>query len=313
MMKNPSTLSLRLYIISLYIFSFFTFAPAQTEKAVLILQGGEGIACQIKRISHGYLYFEAATKSLRFKYGDFIETEKIAAVRLGDGRTLTLKEFLAARGLSQPATVSLMPEPQQKSLPEVSPQNALPSPSGPGLRLTNRLLDSTQAESGIGLRLPELSPQPSAAELSYPELANLLAEAGLIGKLLNEINSGVLAGRVLTKSQKELLNAMAQAPAWNARKNALREAHRAAAEAFNNLMQRQPDALGREFRFQPATRKHAFEEFVEFLQTQNTLHFQEKWQPAETLFGESAATALRDILSNYDDWYFLFGEALEKR
>jgi hypothetical protein len=43
------------------------------------------------------------------------------------------------------------------------------------------------------------------------------------------------------------------------------------------------------------------------------VHFQDKWAQVVTVFGKDAATALQDILNNYDDWYFLFGEAVEKR
>ncbi|MCG3118807.1 MAG: hypothetical protein ALAOOOJD_01082 [bacterium] len=289
---------------------------AQADKATLLLQGGEELPCQIKRVAHGYVYFEAATKSLAYKYGDFIEVEKVAALRLNDGRTLTLNEYLVARGWSQPAADSPAPQmrPQTATAPAAPPRST-PSPSGPGMRLSRQALDSSQAANAIGLRLPDLPlpPAEAAVEFDYAELANLLAEAGLVGKLLNEINSGVLVGRLLTKSQKQLLDVIAQNPVWTARKNALREAQRVAAAEFNRLTRRQPEVLGREFRFQPVTRNHAFEEFVQFLHLQNVLHFQEQWQKVEAVFEENAATALRDILSNYDDWYFLFGEALEKR
>lgn len=293
-----------------------TLNYAQTDKATLLLQGGEELPCQIKRVAHGYVYFEASTKSLAYKYGDFIEVEKIAAVRLSDGRTLTLNEYLAARGWSQPAAESPAPQMRPQAATEsAAPRRSTPSPSGPGMRLSRQALDSSQAANAIGLRLPDLPPPPAEAdvEFNYAELANLLAEAGLVGKLLNEINSGALVGRLLTKSQKQLLDVIAQNPVWTARKNALREAQRVAASEFKLLIQRQPEALNREFRFQPATRNYAFEEFVQFLHLQNALHFQDQWQKVETIFGEDTATALRDILSNYDDWYFLFGEVLEKR
>jgi len=308
--------------IALLIICSAALAQAQAEKAVLLLQGGEEIACKILRIAHGYIYFDAATKSLTYKYGDFIEIEKVAAVRLGDGRTLTLNDYLRARGLSQPTEEPPPSRPPGNDRPEIQtpPRNLPPVrafeplPSGPGLRLTNPLTDTVKTSNPIGLRLPDLPP-PSAAdiEMNYAELANLLAEAGLVGKLLNEINSGALTTRVLTKSQKELLNVIAQSPAWIARKSALREAQRVAAAEFNVLRQRQPDFLSREFRFNPATNKHAFEEFVQFLHVQNAVSFQERWEEVARAFGEEAATALRDILTNYDDWYFLFGEALEKR
>ena len=314
-MQRKNLFSLKIFLTALCWLGGAMLGQAQTEKATLLLQGGEEIACKIKSISHGYVYFEAATKSLTYKYGDFIEVEKVAAVRLGDARTLTLNEYLKMRGLAQSAEETPSPRPQRNDRPEIQPptRNLPPPPSGPGLRLTSQLNDSTQAPNAIGLRLPDLQPPPADTEMNYAELANLLAEAGLVGKLLNEINSGVLAARVLTKSQKELLNLVAQSPVWVSRKNALREAQRVAAGEFKLLQQRQPDFLEREFRFKPASNKYAFEEFVQFLHVQNAVAFQEWWEAVTRLLGEDAATALRDILTNYDDWAFLFGEALEKR
>jgi len=309
-MKLMTLPNLKASLALLNLICYAALAPAQTEKATLILQGGEEIACQIKRIAHGYIYFEAASKSLVFKYGDFIEIEKIAAVRLNDGRTLTMTEYLQARGIAQPAE---SPRPSRSSPRSESASPNLPPPSGPGMRLTKQLAESAPTQNSVGLRLPDLPPPPAATELDYLELANLLAEAGLAGKLLNEINSGVLTARALTKTQKELLNVMAQSPVWIARKSALREAQRAAEGEFNTLTQNQPDWHMQEFRFRPTSSKHAFAEFVQFLHAQNVVNFQDKWQQVETLFGNEAAAALRDILNNYDDWYFLFGEALEKR
>jgi hypothetical protein len=223
-----------------------------------------------------------------------------------------MTEYLSARGMGQPAAAATSKSGSTGQSESVR-QN-LPPASGPGMRMTNRMLDSAAIQNSIGLRLADLPPlAPSSAELNYPELANLLAEAGLVGRLLNEINSGVLAARELTKSQKQLLDAVAQSGAWTARKNALREAERAAKNKFEALAQTQPDWLSKEFRFQPAADKNAFEEFVQFLHVQNVVYFDDKWQQVETAFGADAATALRDILNNYDDWYFLFGEPLEKK
>jgi hypothetical protein len=301
-------------LILLFLIGLIAAAPAQTEKAALILQGGEEIDCRIKSVSHGYVYFEAASKRLTFKYGDFIEIEKVAAVRLNDGRTLTMNEYLAARGLSQPTEEPAPSRSRPAPKAESSPRNLPPPPSGPGMRLTKQGLEPAQTQSPIGLRLPELPPPPPpSTELNYAELANLLAEAGQAGKLLTEINSGVLKGRVLTNSQKELVEAISQSAVWIARKSALREAHRVAAGEYNLLTFQQLDVLSSEFRFKPSGSRHAFEELVQFLHAQNVVHFQDKWAQVVTVFGDDAATALQDILNNYDDWYFLFGEAVEKR
>jgi hypothetical protein len=79
------------------------------------------------------------------------------------------------------------------------------------------------------------------------------------------------------------------------------------------MTQRQPHLLAEQFQFRPSSRELAFLEFIQFLHLENALHFSEKWEKVENLFGHEAAAALRDILNNYEDWYFLYGQELEKR
>ncbi|MCI0695302.1 hypothetical protein L0337_25250 [candidate division KSB1 bacterium] len=290
---------------------------AQSEKVTLILQSGEEIPCRLERIAYGYVYFEAATSRLAFKYGDAIEIAKVAKIRLGDGRELTMNEFLAKPSESTPSSEETkeIPAPRPRP-PEPAPRqiNAPTPPSGPGIRLTSQLSDATQATGGVGLRLPDMPPPPqSTTELSYGELADLLAEAGLAGKLFNEINAGALRGRLLTKDQKALVDAVSQSPVWSARKRDLREAMRVAEGEFNMLTRSQTNLLAEVFNFRYASQAAAFVEFVQFLHAENALFFQNKWEKIESVFGEDAATALRDILNNYEDWHYLFGQEGEKR
>lgn len=305
----------KLYLSSLCLLGFFTLASAQSEKVTLILQNGEEIPCRLERIAYGYVYFEAATSRLAFKYGDAIEIAKVAKIRLSDGRELTMNEFLAKPNESTPATEEIKDIPPPRP-PEPAPRqiNAPRPPSGPGMRLTNQLSNTTQVTSGVGLRLPDMPPPPqSTTELSYGELADLLAEAGLAGKLLNEINAGALRGRLLTKDQKALVDAISQSPVWSARKRDLREAMRVAEGEFNMMTRSQTNLLTEVFNFRYASQATAFVEFVQFLYAENAVFFQNKWEKIESVFGEDAATALRDILNNYEDWHYLFGQEGEKR
>ncbi len=296
--------------------SWFASAQAQSEKVTLILQSGEEVPCQLKRIASGYVYFQAASTRLAFKYGDFIEIEKIAQVRLGDGRTLSMNEFLAQRQdgapTSQETGETPPPQPRARPRPPEPAPRQNPPPSGPGMRLPSRPMASPQTTSGVGLRLPDMPPAPST-DIDYSELANLLAETGLAGALLDEINHGVLRGRILTKSQKALVDAIAQSPAWSARKRDLREAMRVAEGEFNMLTRNQTNLLAEVFNFRYTSNASAFTEFVQFLHVENVLHFQHKWEKLENVFGAEAASALRDILNNYADWHYLFGQDLEKR
>jgi hypothetical protein len=307
----------KLSIICLILLSFGALAHAQSEKVTLILPSGEEIPCQLKRIASGYVYFEAVSTSLAFKYGDFIEIDKVAKIRLSDGRMLSMNEFLAKPGGSTPSSEETKEIPTPRPRPhKAAPREATAPkpPSGPGMRLTSQLTDTTHATSGVGLRLPDMPPPPqSTAELNYGELADLLAEAGLAGKLLDEINAGALRGRLLTKDQKALVDAVSQSPIWSARKRDLREAMRVAEGEFNMMTRSQTNLLAEVFNFRYVSQSAAFAEFVQFLHAENALFFQNKWEKIESVFGEDAATALRDILNNYEDWHYLFGQELEKR
>lgn len=306
----------RLGYICLCLLGFFALAQAQSEKVTLILQGGEEIPCRLERIAAGYVYFKATSSSLAFKYGDFIEIAKVAKIRRSDGHVLSMNEFLAKSSDSVPASEETkeIPTPRPRP-PEPAPREitAPEPPSGTGMRLTSQLSDPTQAPSGVGLRLPDMPPPPqSTTELNYGEMADLLAEAGLAGKLLDEINAGALRGRLLTKDQKALVDAVSQSPVWSARKRDLREAMRVVESAFNMLTRSQTNLLAEVFNFRYASQSTAFAEFVQFLHAENALFFQNKWEKIESILGEDAATALRDILNNYEDWYFLFGQEGER-
>ncbi len=308
----------KLSIICLILLGFVALAQAQSEKVTLILPSGEEIPCQLKRIASGYVYFEAASSRLAFRYGEAIEIAKVAKIRLSDGRVLSMNEFLATSRGSAPSSEAAkeIPAPMPRPRPsEPAPREiATPKPpSGPGMRLTSQLSDTTQATSGVGLRLPDMPPPQSTTELSYGELADLLAETGLAGKLLNEINAGALRGRLLTKDQKALVDAVSQSPVWSARKRDLREAMRVAEGEFNMLTRSQTNLLAEVFSFRYASQSTAFVEFVQFLHAENALFFQNKWEKIESVFGEDAAAALRDILNNYEDWQYLYGQEGEKR
>ncbi len=290
---------------------------AQSEKVTLILLGGEEIPCRLERIASGYVYFKAASSSLAFKYGDFIEIAKVAKIRRNDGRVLSMNEFLANPSDNAPSSE------ETKEIPTPRPRPPAPAPreikapeptGGPGMRLTNQLTDTEHATSGVGLRLPDMPPPPqSTTELNYGEMADLLAEAGLAGKLLNEINTGSLSGRLLTKDQKALVDAVSQSSVWSARKRDLREAMRVAEGEFNMITRSQTNLLAEVFNFRYASQSTAFVEFVQFLHAENALFFQNKWEKIESVFGEDTAAALRDILNNYEDWHYLFGQEGEKR
>lgn len=308
--------SSRLGYICFCLLGFGALAHAQSENVTLILQGGEEIPCRLERIASGYVYFKAASSSLAFKYGDYIEIAKVAKIRRSDGRELSISEFLAKPGgTTSSEETKEIPTPQPRP-PEPAPrETAAPKPpSGPGMRLTSQLTNTTQATSGVGLRLPDMPPPPqSTAELNYGEMADLLAEAGLAGKLLNEIDAGMLRGRLLTKDQKALIDAVSQSPVWSARKRDLREAMRVAEGELNMMTRSQTNLLAEVFNFRYASQSTAFVEFIQFLHAENALFFQNKWEKIESVFGEDAAMALRDILNNYEDWHYLFGQEGEKR
>ncbi|MDZ7301873.1 MAG: hypothetical protein ONB44_07005 [candidate division KSB1 bacterium] len=301
-------------VLVFFLLVFLVLARAQEEKLTLILHGGEEIPCQIRKIAHDIIYFEAASTQSAFKWGEMIEIGKVAAVRRSNGQTVSIREFLEQRNEVRAAAETAIPKPMPPAVAPSPRMSAPPArPSGPGMRLKNKLQDTTRTASAIGLRLPEIPALPTRPELDYSELADLLAETGLAGKLLYEISAGALRGRILTKGQQELVDAILMSPAWSARRQDLRQAQNVAKAEFNLLTQRQPDLISGEFHFRPLSQDQAYVEFIQFLHLENVPHFQDKWEKIRTIFGDEAAAAIRDILNNYEDWYYLFGQESEKR
>ncbi|MDZ7343554.1 MAG: hypothetical protein ONA90_03465 [candidate division KSB1 bacterium] len=295
----------KLFLVWFLLLVSLNLTQAQQQHVTLILHSGEELPCRIKKFSKEFIYFEAASTRLAFKYGERIEVEKIAQVRLSNGRTLSVNEFL----MQQKA--SAFPKSEPSAPPRVSPDVPPPAPSGPGPRVTSSRLDTTEIKTKIGLRLPEMPPLSSA--IHFAEIADLLAEAGVAGKLLYEIAAGLPHGRQLTKSQQHLVEAIPQSAVWRARQRDLQEANRIAENEFKILTRNQPDLLATQFHFRSTSNNHAFLEFVQFLHLENVLHFNDKWQKIETVFGREATAALRDILNHFEDWYYLVGQELEKQ
>ncbi len=291
---------------------------AQEKQVTLVLKGGEELPCTVTDIWQGEVYFEAVSARDAYKYGEAISLEKIEYVRLNRNRVMKPQEFAAHwRGETVPQEEPTK-TPEPKSQPVVAQPAATPPPpreSGPGLRLQSLNIDTTRNKGGIGLRYPEMPRTESAPAMEYSEVADLLAESGLAGKLLYEIGAGELRRRQLTNSQKRMVDALLQSRAWSLRKRDLRSAHLRASGEFERVAQSQSrsDELFESFRYRPADSQYAFLEFAQFLHAENAHKFLDKWQKVENLFSAEGASALRDLLNNYDDWYYLYGQEVEKR
>ncbi|RIK53920.1 hypothetical protein DCC62_32070, partial [candidate division KSB1 bacterium] len=111
---------------------------------------------------------------------------------------------------------------------------------------------------------------------------------------------------------RKLVDALLQSRAWAYRKAELREAHLKAYQEFGRIGQGNQQRLREHFNFQASNEMYAFLEFVQFLQAENAQLFTDKWQKVEDIFPEEAANALEDILVNYEDWYYLYGQEIEK-
>lgn len=309
--------------IARFLFVAFLFLGAHTlraqeEQATLVLKGGGELRCTVRDIWQGEVYFEAASARDTYKYGEAISLEKIELVRLSRNRVMKPQEFAAYwRGETVPHE-----QESEKAPPPVAPQPAPPTStapppreSGPGMRLSAVQIDTTRVKGGIGLRYPEMPRGETTSVLEYGEVADLLAESGLAGKLLYEVSAGELRRRQLTSSQKQLVDALLQSRAWSLRKRDLRSAQLRASGEFERVMQSQSRSaeLFESFRFRPADSQYAFLEFVQFLHAENADKFLDKWQKVENVFSVEGTLALRDLLNNYEDWYYLYGQEVEKR
>jgi hypothetical protein len=296
---------------TLFLLTAQTFA--QETRVTLVLKGGGEIVCTVTDIWQGEVYFEPASAREAYKYGEAIALEKIESVRLSRNRVMKPQEYAAYwRGETTPQEEEKTPPPKPVPEQPAATPLALPRESGPGLRVQSLNLDTAAVKSGIGLRYPEMPRVETAALIGYNELADLLAETGMAGKLLYEVSAGALRRRELTKSQRQLVDALLQSRVWASRKRELRMAHVKAADEFERLTRTSNNLFGA-FRFRPTDSQHAFLEFVQFLHAENAHKFLDQWQKVESAFSSEGAWALRDVLNNYEDWFYLYGQEVEKR
>ncbi len=286
---------------------------AQEKRVTLVLKGGAELACTVTDIWQDEIYFEPASARDAYKYGEALALEKIESVRLSRNRLMKPQEYAAYwRGETAPQEEEQTPPPKAAATQPVATPPPPARESGPGLRVQALNLDTTRVKGGIGLRYPEMPRTESTPAMAYSEVADLLAESGMAGKLLYEVSAGELRRRQLTNSQKQLVDALLQSRVWSSRKRELRMAHVKAAEEFERLATTS-NSLFEAFRFRPTDSQYAFLEFVQFLHAENAHKFLDQWQKVESVFSSEGAWALRDVLNNYDDWFYLYGQELEKR
>ncbi len=288
---------------------------AQEKRVTLVLKGGGELACTVTDIWQGEVYFEPASARDAYKYGEAIGLEKIEFVRLSRNRVMKPQEYAAYwRGETAAPEEEKTPPPKPVAT-QPAPEISTPPPpreSGPGLRLQSFSADTARVKSGIGLRYPQMPRVETTPALVYSEIANLLAESGMAGKLLYEVSAGALRRRQLTNNQRQLVDALLESRVWASRKRELRQAHVKAADEFERLA-RTSNSLFEAFRFRPTDTQYAFLEFVQFLHAENAHKFEDQWQKVEGVFSSEGALALRDVLNNFDDWFYLYGQELEKR
>jgi hypothetical protein len=294
------------------VFIRLTTLPAQTKDApvTLILRSGEEIQCRVADIWKGEIYFEATSPAVTYRFGDRVTIDNVARVKLQDGRFLSVAEYVDYREGRQAAGISIRPS------PSAAPTAPARAEAKAGMRLTSSVLQSSteKSDSRIGLRMPE-PPRPTGEPvlLELNQLADMLAELGMAGRVLYETSQGILAARKLTDTQKRLVEAIKQSSIWQRRKGDLREAHQQAFTAFNAQYGKDTDFVRRQFDFEPQGGSTAFLEFVQYLHVTAAANVESQWQKVDELLGRRGAAALADILNNYDDWYYLYGSELESR
>lgn len=295
---------------------------AQERAVTLFLKNGESFACTVLDVWKGTVYFEAASKKDAYTYGEAIAVENLSHIRLANGNELTPQTFVESwqnKGVANLPAPSPPIEPEREKTPpppKAAPVLQTPQPSPPApatkIKLPYAALDSAGSRRGVGSNWLEPPKPPITASIEFSQLADLLAEGGMAGKLLYQVSKGELAGRELTESQRKLVDALLQSRAWAYRKAELREAHLKAYQEFGRVGQGNQQRLREHFNFQASNETYAFLEFVQFLQAENAQLFTDKWQKVENVFAPEAANALLDILANYDDWYYLYGQEIEK-
>ena len=286
---------------------------AQNKILTLILKSGDEIKCKDLSIRGTEIYFEAISSRQAYRYGEILFIEKIKYIKTANGRFVKPEDYSSlANSQSSSKTESQIRI--QKTTNQSTQNNKAFLSEGPGLKIKQINSKPSSATKSIGVQLPNSPPPPQlSSSIEYTQLADLLSESGLAGKLLYDVSVGELHNRHLTDNQKKLIDAIRTSRSWGYRKRDLREAHLLANEIFDKNYQRIYQKSFDRFKFQPTNRNIAFLEFIQFLHSENAHRYLNKWELVENNFNSTGAAAIKDILYNYNDWYYLYGQEIEKR
>lgn len=310
----------------------------------LVLTNGTEIPGEILEIDETYIYFRAETVRDRYTYGEKLPVGEIKLIKVVEsGRTeyLTVDAYIDKYGFTEesdsepyfaeanapaePAGESGRNELQSSVLQEeFSKFNVVENPAppafltatarqkkiGPGLRLQRLPSDSllkSAGKSGIGLKLPA-SMFESLSELNeaaFAEAADLIIASGAAGLVLYRAQKLEAEGYRISAGQRRLINAIRASEFWKTRKNSILAAHSVAKEAYSDKYRQIGDFIERELGFKFREAGADVNKFLFFLHTHGDLRAARRRQLMYDWFGETATSAMKDLLANFDDWYYL--------
>lgn len=303
----------------------------QPQTEAIILWDSTVIPCRILEITEAEIFFEPLSTTQSFNYGDRISIGQVWKLRIiEEGKPLfvTVPEFLAMvggePGASEPeppaegvavqeeeGRVAVAAEQEVATRQDTVPATpvAEATPSGPGLRLRHSLLDSLPREfkkTVLGLHLPPPPEPPSLQpEATFEEIADLIVSGGAAGLVLYRAETLQRENARLTRNQQRLIDAIRASARWRERKQGIMRAHRFASGKFREHFAFRATEIAEKLKFTPRGETDAFIQFMIYLHTHGDLSSQRQRRWMQEWFGEESAAAFRDLLANFNDWYYL--------
>ncbi|MCI0514044.1 hypothetical protein L0128_12585 [candidate division KSB1 bacterium] len=151
---------------------------------------------------------------------------------------------------------------------------------------------------------PRPAPDTVAPDVNLRELVELLNQTGTVGRFLSRLEQRQRQGFVLSPGQTQFIQLLKDAPAWQDKKENLRFYAQKAHQAIERAYTLNPHDFQEKLQITLDLNRPDFEiNFVTQLYQQYGAEIgNEKYQQLLDLLGETGARAVKELLSQIEDW-----------
>lgn len=315
-----------------------TTTQGMLSDEAIVLRSGVEIPCEIVEIGDDFIFFDAEIRQDQYTFGDQIAIGEVEFVRRrqkNDFIYIPIEKYIfegkREYDLGEPsAATEAEPALENESIAEE--QNAIladefrrmksddeqetgkneAARSQIGLSGLPVLPEPGMNDYSIGIKLSadQLLKSDEKAEADLSQIVDLIVLSGAGGLIL--YRAGILQAKEikLGDSQASLVQQLKVSEAWSERKRGLLSAHKTAARSFEKGYREHSEAIAQALGYRSRT-STPFIHFILYLH-QHGGHLSPKKQSLlKSWFGNVATNAIRDVLANFDDWYYLAALQLE--